>query len=305
MRKLIAFSLFFVSLLAVGQNTMTVVEKDSAESHYRIKDVSKVTFEQGAANIHVQKGYYDQYKQSNIQKVHFMDQVKGCLDPLAHNFNALASIKDSCKYVKLQKTDSIKEAIDTLASNPKDVCDTMDIKKTVESAKILSYLLFGKHIEVKWELKQNGKSVFIKAMYELPTNVPEGRVMFVLHVKCKGGASNKRTLSDGVTYQSFGDAILLGTTNTEEVEQVSASTLTAYPNPTSGIITLKYNLATGVNVVEASIVDMNGSVVRVIDANKLKDQGEYQVSMIGLTSGIYTVRISTGSNVLVQKIVKL
>ncbi len=306
MRYIIGCALLLIGFASYGQTTITVVEKDSAQSTYSISDVSKITVDSLSSKFYIQGKSYDSYPTNNISKIHFTSVTKGCKDALAYNFNAFASVSDSCKYVTLNTKDSINNVLDTLASNPKDVCDSLDIKQVVESAQILSYFLFGQHVEITWELKQGGKSVLLKALYVMPNGIPNGPVLFVLHVKCKkaGGVGAKTLLSE-VEYQSFGAVTTLGPTAVETKTNIHKTELTCFPNPVSDALTLKYSIADGVKIYSAEILNMNGSIVQVLDANKITGNGEQTISMNELPAGVYTVRLSTGTNVLFQKIIKL
>ena len=304
-RKIFNLLFVFLSCAVFAQDHIIVLEKDAAASSYVIDDLSKVVFDSTQAKFYLEGSYHETYQIKNISKVYFSSEVSGCMDPLAYNFVVNATNPDSCRYVNLDTSAVTTGTNDTVAANPQDVCDTMKISQAVESVKILSYVMFGQHIEVSWELQQEGKLIVLKALYRLPNDPIDGPVLFVLHLKCQTENAGKRTVASSATHQSFAASIVLGPTNLDAEQGIRKSELMAFPNPFSEEITLRYALASEVKVSAVEIVDVNGRVVHVLDHDKFIGNGEQVVYMGHLPSGAYTVRLSTGTNVLYQKIVKL
>jgi M6 family metalloprotease-like protein len=79
-------------------------------------------------------------------------------------------------------------------------------------------------------------------------------------------------------------------------------TLTSYPNPFNPVTTIRYTLADRSNVV-IEVFDVLGKRVNLLEQGVM-EQGVYQVSFDGssLASGIYLIRLRTGSTVLTHKI---
>ncbi|MFU8861466.1 MAG: T9SS type A sorting domain-containing protein [Cyclonatronaceae bacterium] len=82
----------------------------------------------------------------------------------------------------------------------------------------------------------------------------------------------------------------------------SEYTLTSYPNPFNPVTTIRYTLADRSNVV-IEVFDVLGKRVNLLEQGVM-EQGVYQVSFDGssLASGIYLIRLRTGSTVLTRKI---
>ena len=81
------------------------------------------------------------------------------------------------------------------------------------------------------------------------------------------------------------------------INDISASKLSIYPNPTNGDFTI-----TGLELVgtvsSLSLTDMNGKVVKVLDTKATK------FSMASIKPGVYFLNIISGNKLEVLKIVK-
>lgn len=296
---LLTILLNFVS----AQSVMNITEKDNSNSFYKIQEVSKVVFNNGNYNVNLTTGHVNPFSITNIKKVTFNTSSVGCTDPLAYNYNSTATISDSCKYSTLTKADSTKTAIDTVGTNAINTCDSVDLKTTITYAKIISHLIFGQKIEVTWEIKQNGNNVHVKALYNLPQK--NGQIMFVLTLKCKAKNKTGRTTAEEETiYKTFGDVILLGTTNTENVSTTKAG-LNCYPNPTEGNLTIEANFSETNNQVNIALYNLNGVQVKHVEKNQTSNKIIEIVNIEDLAPGIYLCKVSSGTNVLYQKVIKL
>lgn len=299
-------SLVFITLLLnsiSAQSVMNIMENDNSSSFYKIQEVSKVVFTNGNYNVNLSTGHVNAFSMSNIKKITFNTSSIGCTDPLAYNYNSTATVSDSCKYSKITTTDSTKTAIDTVGTNAINTCDSVDLKATINYAKIISHLIFGQKIEITWELQQNGNNVHVKALYNLPQK--NGQIMFVLTLKCKAKNKTARTTAEEETiYKTFGDVILLGTTNNEIISTANLG-LSCYPNPTEGYLTVEANFSETNNQVSIDLYNLNGVQVKHIEKNQTSNKVVEIINIEDLAPGIYLCKVSSGINVLYQKVIKL
>ncbi len=91
------------------------------------------------------------------------------------------------------------------------------------------------------------------------------------------------------------------------IEDVNLSSelvsISSYPSPTSGPVSIKYQLTEHVNV-KIAIFDVYGKLIKEL-VNTKQEAGSYSVQFDGskLSDGIYYCRIEAGSNNDITKIV--
>jgi hypothetical protein len=90
-----------------------------------------------------------------------------------------------------------------------------------------------------------------------------------------------------------------GADATASIEEIAATLLEMYPNPTNGLLTIDLKMIT---IQSVEIADLNGRVVNSAVVNG----STYQADLSGLKNGMYLVKIHTNAgtvqkNVLVQK----
>jgi flagellar hook assembly protein FlgD len=78
--------------------------------------------------------------------------------------------------------------------------------------------------------------------------------------------------------------------------------LKVYPNPASSYVIISYALKTA-GVVLIEIANMHGEVVKTAKVNSQSGPQRLNVTLNGLTSGIYMVRIVANNNVETKKLV--
>ena len=126
------------------------------------------------------------------------------------------------------------------------------------------------------------------------------------------------TLGEGTTdemmliYFSFlayqaGDENLVLETGTTDIENtpLSKTELSAYPNPTSNDLTLRFDLLESGNM-DIQIFDYQGVMLRNVATNQFFEKGENyrQVNTKDLANGVYFVKISSDKTYGVQQFVK-
>ena len=280
---------------------MKVTEKDNSLSVYKIPEVKKVVFNNGNYNVDLSSGHIESFTISKIKTITFDSAPTGCTNPLAYNYNSAATKSDTCKYVPLQTTNTTV-VFDTVGTNPFDVCDSVDLKTTIDYAKVISQLIFGQKIQITWDIKQNNNNIHIKALYDLPKK--NGAVLFVLTLKCKKPNKNSRTTGEETVYKTFGDVILLGPTNTTEAVAKKPS-LTCYPNPTEGLVTVEASFSKNNTPVIIDLFDANGLQVKQVETNQTSHKVVEIINIQNLASGIYLCKVVSGEKVLYKKIIKL
>jgi hypothetical protein len=277
------------------------MENDNAQSVYKIPEVKKVVFNNGNYTVNLNSGHTENFSISKIKSVTFNNAPAGCTDPLAYNYNSTASISDPCKYVALETKNPVT-AIDTVGTNPMDACDSVDLKTTIDHAQIISQLIFGQKIQITWEIKQNNNNVHLKALYDLPKK--NGAVLFTLTLKCKKPNKTARTTGEETTYRTFGDVILLGPTQVNEVIENNSS-LICYPNPTERLITIEAVFNKNNNPVIIDILDANGAQVKRVETSQKSHKIVEVINIQDLAPGIYLCKVVSGEKVLYKKIIKL
>lgn len=78
------------------------------------------------------------------------------------------------------------------------------------------------------------------------------------------------------------------------------SRINIYPNPTSGMFTLTLDLPVSANL-SVSVLNTLGEVIKTVNEG-ISTGGNYQFDLSDFSSGIYFVRIQTGSEVIVKQI---
>ena len=89
----------------------------------------------------------------------------------------------------------------------------------------------------------------------------------------------------------------------EETSQISEKlSIDAYPNPSSGDLTINYKLVENSHV-KVTLFDIYGKVIQIL-VNGKQDKGTYSLKYDGsrLSDGVYTCRIEAGSNTDITKI---
>ena len=72
--------------------------------------------------------------------------------------------------------------------------------------------------------------------------------------------------------------------------------ITLFPNPSSGAVTIHYNLSTAQNVT-LQIIDIGGKLVReIVGLQSSKGKNTVNVNTNGLAKGNYTLLIRTGNS---------
>ncbi|MFT7553664.1 MAG: hypothetical protein ACI9BV_004002 [Rhodothermales bacterium] len=79
----------------------------------------------------------------------------------------------------------------------------------------------------------------------------------------------------------------------EPAQPHRAPSLSAYPNPTSGVFRLEYSGLPPASDVHVQLVDVLGRVVRTVNATSVA--GELSISTEGLPAGIYLTLVRAGS----------
>jgi hypothetical protein len=85
---------------------------------------------------------------------------------------------------------------------------------------------------------------------------------------------------------------------TTDIKQEGLSGLTVYPNPVEDV--LKINITEGLNNAVASVFNIEGKLVLV----QLLNLNENSINVIGLSSGIYTIKLSGSGSSYSQKFIK-
>ncbi|MCA0131578.1 T9SS type A sorting domain-containing protein [Winogradskyella alexanderae] len=83
--------------------------------------------------------------------------------------------------------------------------------------------------------------------------------------------------------------------------ELSAKTIQLFPNPTRNQFTIRNNSNQNLSII--SILDINGRIVRKIDLTEKKR--DVVVSLQGLPSGLYLVKLSSMSSSVVKKLLKM
>ena len=117
------------------------------------------------------------------------------------------------------------------------------------------------------------------------------------------------TLRGTLSHVSVGGGC--GTTYHKEsnpIQEVAAANnainASIFPNPSQSDFSIQYNLEATANVT-ISVTNLVGQTVAVMVNNETQEQGMHNYDFKPVASGLYFVRISTGSNTKVYKIIKL
>lgn len=107
-------------------------------------------------------------------------------------------------------------------------------------------------------------------------------------------ATDAATNSDTCTFNLTVDEIL------GVEDNLLANEIALFPNPTSGVVTLRNNGS--LNLTSAIVTDVNGRTINTID---LTDAGvDTAISLENMATGLYFVRINTETSSVVKRIVK-
>ncbi|MCX6259163.1 MAG: T9SS type A sorting domain-containing protein, partial [Bacteroidia bacterium] len=82
------------------------------------------------------------------------------------------------------------------------------------------------------------------------------------------------------------------------ISDISDRELQIYPNPTKG----KFNIVMGSEEIRGIIIsNLLGKVIQVVKKDEIKGN-RYELNLEGEPAGVYTVKISTGSNTIVKRV---
>lgn len=95
------------------------------------------------------------------------------------------------------------------------------------------------------------------------------------------------------------------TTNTQEIINLANSwELSLYPNPTSSVLNLSFNLPQS-EVIVVSVYDLNGKLLQETNfGQKQPGKNEVSVDLVGLSTGTYVLKIQGNQNAITKKIIK-
>ncbi len=87
----------------------------------------------------------------------------------------------------------------------------------------------------------------------------------------------------------------------DNINEFESSPVSVYPNPTSGMFKVSFNLAQTDNAL-LTIFNSNGEQVKSTQLNNVKTLTQ-DIDMSGYAKGIYTIQIRTGNNVITRKLI--
>ncbi|MFH0759188.1 MAG: T9SS type A sorting domain-containing protein [Bacteroidota bacterium] len=132
-----------------------------------------------------------------------------------------------------------------------------------------------------------------------PSGSGTGGFAVVLDGLTEGATYYARTYATNSAGTAFGNCISFtasGAVGLEEVEMVE-NELNIYPNPTSGITTIRFQLALSKSMV-LKIIDLKGQVVFQRDLGSLpQDENLIQLDLSSLTGGIYNLQLSNDGTI--------
>ena len=78
-----------------------------------------------------------------------------------------------------------------------------------------------------------------------------------------------------------------------------------FPNPTTGLLTINFELANNNASTTINLIDLNGKLIKVIPTNYLSNGfNRLNVDISEVPQGIYFVTIQSGSDVITRRIIK-
>ncbi len=100
------------------------------------------------------------------------------------------------------------------------------------------------------------------------------------------------------------DTAAIDHTSEEKVSLPVSEPVLIYPNPTTGLVNLKFNLAEEKNV-QAELFDVGGKLIRTIlpSQQMQAEEREVQFDVGDLKPGVYLVRVVMGEEVLTKRVV--
>jgi hypothetical protein len=114
--------------------------------------------------------------------------------------------------------------------------------------------------------------------------------------------------SDGATFglwvalPSGGELIELSITTSIEESFIANESVNVYPNPSSGIVNINYELKSASDV-EVSVIDLTGSKIRNFDLGSKQDMAHnFTLDISDLNNGLYFVRIQASNSVITRRI---
>ena len=142
------------------------------------------------------------------------------------------------------------------------------------------------HVEIIHDYDQDAIGMFI-----------DGEQVFVGDFWAGTAVDNFIFLHDNLAGSAFVDNIEVTGANVAAVKGNTITSLTVYPNPTNGLVTVSTDaLVNGV-----SIVDLNGRTVKTAN---FAGVSEAQVNISDLSTGVYMMTISSDKGTTTKKIVK-
>lgn len=76
-----------------------------------------------------------------------------------------------------------------------------------------------------------------------------------------------------------------------------------YPNPSSGLASINYDIPFNVKTVQYQLYDVQGKLVNVVSSDLQSNNGKLNVDVSALNAGVYTCKIAVGGNMIVRKLV--
>ncbi len=105
---------------------------------------------------------------------------------------------------------------------------------------------------------------------------------------------------DGVDFRTASPVV--NSNNVLSTPVASGNSVNVYPNPTTGLITIKFSYAKTSSAISIKVLDLIGQQVY----EQLVDQAQQGKAIINLSeqpAGIYIVQVTSGSNVSTQKVI--
>jgi hypothetical protein len=143
----------------------------------------------------------------------------------------------------------------------------------------------------EWKTYSNGYTVVDPLVYFVQDL--QGKIFKLIFKEFKGSSTGRIVLQK---------ELISITTGIDEVEK-SGFNATVYPNPVSDVMNLVINPGKSRNAL-VSLLDISGRTVltRRYDLQP-EDLSTLQIPVSGLPSGIYMLKIQSGSNVISRKVV--
>ncbi|MEJ2593903.1 MAG: DUF4397 domain-containing protein [bacterium] len=204
--------------------------------------------------------------------------------------------------------------VDVLVFHGSTDAPTVDVIETGQGAGTivddLSYGDFAGYLELPtadYQLSiadETGANVVAVFLAPLETLGLQGAALTVV----ASGFLNTGNNSDGAGFGLWAAAptggALVELPNVTSVEEnlFEESSFVVYPNPSSGIVNINYDLTKASNV-SISVYDITGSVVQHADLGRQQDQmNQATLDISSLNNGLYFVRVQAGQSVITRRI---